>query len=94
MWVTVLLCCVWSVSGWADMSSLDSMMDSVTTWSPPYSAPAPDQCPDLTRKYDDAMVVLKNLQDGMLGDMCDDGANCTKVIVTSNGHSAVKQPTR
>ena len=78
------------------MSSLDTLdtMETMSTWSPPYSAPAPDQCPDLTRKYDDAMVVLKNLQDGMLGDMCDDGANCTKIIVTSNGHSAVKQPTR
>jgi len=62
-----------------------------TVWAP--YPPLQDQCPDLSRKYTDAMVVLKNLEDGMLGDMCDE-PECTKIIVTSNGLSAVKQPTR
>jgi len=65
--------------------------DNQSLWIP-YS-PVVDQCPDLNRKYKDAMVVLKNLEDGMLGDMCDD-PSCTKIIVTSMGMSAVKQPTR
>merc|ERR1711899_681475 len=39
------------------------------------------------------MVVLQNLQDGMLEDMCGQ-KECDKVIVTSMGLSAVKQPTR
>jgi len=79
-----------------DYSDLDQegvTGETISTWSTPYSPPPLDQCPDLTRKYDDAMVVLKNLQDGMLGDMCDQ-PECTKVIVTSMGPSAVKQPTR
>jgi len=62
-----------------------------TVWTP--YPPVDGQCPDLNRKYKDAMVVLKNLEDGMLGDMCD-APECTKIIVTSNGWSAVKQPTR
>jgi len=62
-----------------------------TVWAP--YPPLEGQCPDLNRKYKDAMVVLKNLEDGMLGDMCD-SPDCTKIIVTSNGLSAVKQPTR
>ena len=68
----------------------------MSPWTTPFSpSDVPlDTCPDLTLKYDKAMVVLKNLQDGMLGDMCDDGDQCTKVIVTSMGMSAVKQPTR
>ena len=79
-----------------DYSDLDKELtqgETISSWSTPYSPPPLDQCPDLTRKYDDAMVVLKNLQDGMLGDMCDQ-PECTKVIVTSMGPSAVTQPTR
>ena len=79
-----------------DYSDLDQegvTGETISTWSTPYSPPPLDQCPDLSRKYDDAMVVLKNLQDGMLGDMCDQ-PECTKVIVTSMGPSAVMQPTR
>ena len=79
-----------------DYSDLDKELvkgETISSWSTPYSPPPLDQCPDLSRKYDDAMVVLKNLQDGMLGDMCDQ-PECTKVIVTSMGPSAVIQPTR
>lgn len=90
--------------GWLDLSNLvmdeysnlDNPLPEQTSWTTPYSpAPEMETCPDLSRKYDNAMVVLKNLQDGMLGDMCDDGGEeCTKVIVTSMGLSSVKQPTR
>lgn len=77
---------------------MDDYPDTSDTsvWTTPYSPPAldQDQCPDLTRKYNDAKIVLQNLQDGMLADMCDDGENCDKVIVTSMGMSAVMQPTR
>ena len=79
-----------------EYSDLDKELaqgETISSWSTPYSPPPLDQCPDLSRKYDDAMVVLKNLQDGMLGDMCDQ-PECTKVIVTSMGPSAVIQPTR
>jgi len=62
-----------------------------SVWAPYF--PPEDQCPDLNKKYKDAMVVLKNLEDGMLGDMCDE-PECTKIIVTSMGNSAIKQPTR
>ena len=101
----LLLCGLPVIHGWGeslaslvmdDYSDLDQegvTGETISTWSTPYSPPPLDQCPDLTRKYDDAMVVLKNLQDGMLGDMCDQ-PECTKVIVTSMGPSAVKQPTR
>lgn len=101
-WVLLSLCSLihcWGLSSLVmdDYSDLDKELvregETVSTWSTPYSPPPLDQCPDLTRKYDDAMVVLKNLQDGMLGDMCDQ-PQCTKVIVTSMGPSAVTQPTR
>ena len=57
-------------------------------WTSPYSPGLVEQCQELDRK------LLENLQDGMLGDMCDDGEQCGKIIVTSMGPSAVKQPTR
>ena len=59
-----------------------------TQWSSPYSAGLVEQCQQLDR------TLLENLQNGMLGDMCDDGDQCGKIIVTSMGPSAVKQPTR
>ena len=59
-----------------------------THWASPYSAGLVEQCQELDRK------LLENLQDGMLGDMCEDGDQCGKIIVTSMGPSAVKQPTR
>lgn len=105
-WVLLSLCSLPVIHCWGesltglvmdDYSDLDKELtpgETVSTWSTPYSPPPLDQCPDLTRKYDDAMVVLKNLQDGMLGDMCDGQTECTKVIVTSMGPSAVTQPTR
>ena len=77
-------------ASWGPEDSL--VLEDRSLLSPAYS-PAPDQCPELTRKYDDAMVVLQNLQDGMLEDMCGQ-KECDKVIVTSMGLSAVKQPTR
>ena len=81
----------WPASAsWGPEDSL--VLEDRSLLSPAYS-PAPDQCPELTRKYDDAMVVLQNLQDGMLEDMCGQ-KECDKVIVTSMGLSAVKQPTR
>ena len=47
----------------------------------------------LCRKYDNAMVVLKNLQDGMLGDMCDDGGEeCTKVRINKNSKGGLLCP--
>lgn len=63
----------------------------LTPWSP-YSAPLLDQCPDLQYELNKARVVLKNLEEGMLDDMCGETEN--RVIVTSMGESAVKQPTR
>ena len=65
-----------------DSSSLTSPSSS------PYSAEEVDQC----QKQDSEL--LENLQNGMLGDMCKDGEQCDKIIVTSMGPSAVKQPTR
>ena len=59
-----------------------------THWASPYTGGLVEQCQELDRK------LLENLQTGMLGDMCDDGEQCGKIIVTSMGHSAVKQPTR
>ena len=59
-----------------------------THWASPYSAGLVEQCQELDRE------LLENLQDGMLGDMCEDGDQCGKIIVTSMGPSAVKQPTR
>merc|ERR1712241_486750 len=57
-------------------------------WTTPYSLQSVEQCQELDRQ------LLENLQDGMLGDMCDDGEQCGRIIVTSMGPSAVKQPTR
>ena len=57
-----------------------------THWASPYSAGLVEQ--ELDRE------LLENLQDGMLGDMCEGGDQCRKIIVTSMGPSAVKQPTR
>merc|ERR1712079_399695 len=65
-----------------DSSSLTSPSSS------PYSAEQVDQCGKQDRE------LLENLQKGMLGDMCKDGEQCDKIIVTSMGPSAVKQPTR
>jgi len=99
MWTTAAcLLVLWS--SFTKVKSIDSLQDiqypeddslEQSVWSPYPSVEG--QCPDLNRKYKDAMVVLKNLEDGMLGDMCDE-PECTKIIVTSNGWSAVKQPTR
>ena len=57
-------------------------------WTSPYSLQSEEQCQQLDRQ------LLDNLQDGMLGDMCDDGEQCGRIIVTSMGPSSVKQPTR
>ena len=57
-------------------------------WTSPYSLQTVEQCQELDRK------LLENLQDGMLGDMCEEGEQCGRIIVTSMGPSAVKQPTR
>ena len=59
-----------------------------THWASPYSAGQVEQCQELDRK------LLENLQDGKLGDMCEEGEQCGRIIVTSMGPSAVKQPTR
>ena len=88
LWAAAL--CWPAHASWGPEDSL--VLEDRSLLSPAYS-PAPDQCPELTRKYDDAMVVLQNLQDGMLEDMCGQ-KECDKVIVTSMGLSAVKQPTR
>ena len=55
-----------------------------------------DTCPDLRKEYEGKKVVLKNLEDGLLGDLCgdDEDLKCTKIIVTSDGPSAVMQGTR
>ena len=55
-----------------------------------------DTCPDLRKEYEGKKIVLKNLEDGILGDLCgdEDDLKCTKVLVTSDGPSAVLQGTR
>ena len=55
-----------------------------------------DTCPDLRKEYEGKKIVLKNLEDGILGDLCgdEDDLKCTKLIVTSDGPSAVMQGTR
>merc|ERR1719445_2572561 len=63
----------------------------VSRWAP-YSTPLEGQCPDLQYELTKAQVVLKNLEEGMLDDMCGDTEN--RVIVTSMGDSSVRQPTR
>ena len=57
-------------------------------WSSPYTLQPEEQCQQLDRQ------LLDNLQTGMLEDMCDDGEQCGRIIVTSMGPSTVKQPTR
>jgi len=63
----------------------------VTRWAP-YSSPPEGHCPDLQYELNKATVVLKNLEVGFLDDMCGNTEN--RVIVTSQGESAIKQPTR
>ena len=48
------------------------------------------------KEYEGKKIVLKNLEDGILGDLCgdEDDLKCTKVLVTSDGPSAVLQGTR
>jgi len=55
-----------------------------------------DTCPDLRKEYEGKKIVLKNLEDGILGDLCgdEDDLKCTKVLITSDGPSAVLQGTR
>ena len=55
-----------------------------------------DTCPDLRKEYEGKKIVLKNLEDGILGDLCgdEDDLKCTKLVVTSDGPSAVMQGTR
>ena len=55
-----------------------------------------DTCPDLRKENEGKKIVLKNLEDGILGDLCgdEDDLKCTKLIVTSDGPSAVMQGTR
>jgi len=54
-----------------------------------------ETCPDLRKEFETKKEVLKNLEDGMLGDLCgSDDMHCIKVIVTSNGPSAILQGTR
>lgn len=55
-----------------------------------------DSCPQLQTDLLDTRVVLSNMRNGILEELCggDGHWNCTKVVVYSNGMSAVKQPTR
>ena len=56
--------------------------------------PEQDTCPDLRREFEEKAKVLKELEDGMLGDLCDGQIHCTKVIVTSDGPTAIMQGPR
>lgn len=81
------------VEGMLEGDAMD-MVSPHTTLASLLPEPA-DTCPDLRREYDEKKVILKNLEDGMLGDLCgEDDMHCTKVIVTSNGPAAVVQGTR
>ena len=43
----------------------------------------------------ETQVVLNSITDGLLDDLCgEDERHCKKVVVYSEGHSAVRQPTR
>ena len=63
-------------------------------WTSPYSPGLVEQVEQVEQCQQLDRTLLENLQNGMLGDMCDDGEQCGKIIVTSMGPSAVKQPTR
>jgi len=54
----------------------------------------PDTCPDLREEFETKKGVLKNLEDGMLGDLCGGDLHCTKVVITSNGGAAIMQGPR
>ena len=56
--------------------------------------PEQDTCPDLRREFEEKAKVLKELEDGMLGDLCDGQIHCTRVIVTSDGPTAIMQGPR
>jgi len=56
-----------------------------------------DSCPDLHSDLRDTSLVLSNIRNGLLEELCGGGGknwNCTKVVVYSNGTAAVRQPTR
>jgi len=77
-----------------EVDQVDESLDDggeMTHWGLPYKS-VDGQCPDLEYQLKSAKVVLKNLEEGMLDDMCGDSEN--KVIVTSMGESAIRQPTR
>lgn len=55
-----------------------------------------DSCPALQMDLEDTKAVLENMRKGVLEDLCSgDGEwDCTKIVVYSNGVSAVRQATR
>ena len=59
---------VWLLAVLATPARLETVLDYMdpepSAW-PPYQPPL-DQCPDLSRKYTDAMLVLRNLEVGYL----------------------------
>lgn len=55
-----------------------------------------DSCPQLQNDLRDTRTVLTNMHNGVLEELCggDGHWNCTKIVVYSDGLSAIKQPTR
>ncbi|XP_023337753.1 uncharacterized protein LOC111708568 [Eurytemora carolleeae] len=55
-----------------------------------------DSCPQLQNDLRDTRTVLTNMHNGILEELCGGEGkwNCTKIVVYSEGYSAVKQPSR